>query len=252
MADKARILVVDDDPDVREVVEDCLEGDGYDVAPVSTATEAMKTLDDGDIDLAIVDLGLPDQDGLSLTREIKSRSGIGIIILSGRSDTTERVIGLEVGADDYVTKPFDPRELLARVRSLLRRLEPRDGAGAPAAGGVADGTDLGAETYVFEGWSLNPATMKVVAPDGSEPRLSSSEFGLLQAFVEHPNRVLSRDQLLDMTRGNDMPAFDRSIDVQITRLRKKIELDPKNPAFIKTVRNRGYLFAAKVTKPARG
>jgi len=251
MGETKHILIVEDDPVVADVVAACLEDAEFETTITSSGQAALNIVSDSHIDLCVVDLGLPDMDGLSLTREIKSRSNIGIIILSGRGETTERIIGLEVGADDYLGKPFEPRELLARVRSIIRRTLP---SGAISEG--LDTTDNGADSdetaFIFEGWKVDPASLEIVGPDGMQPQLSNSEFNLLQAFIEHPNRVLSRDQLLDLMHGHDnsSPAFDRSIDVQITRLRKKIESNPKSPKFIKTVRNRGYMFTAKVTRHA--
>lgn len=253
MGETKHILIVEDDPVVADVVAACLEDAEFETTITSSGQAALNIVSDSHIDLCVVDLGLPDMDGLSLTREIKSRSNIGIIILSGRGETTERIIGLEVGADDYLGKPFEPRELLARVRSIIRRTLP--------SGAVSDGLDTQINSsdatsdetaFVFDGWKVDPTSLEIIGPDGMQPQLSNSEFNLLQAFIEHPNRVLSRDQLLDLMHGHDnsSPAFDRSIDVQITRLRKKIESNPKSPKFIKTVRNRGYMFTAKVTRHA--
>ena len=246
MSDTKHILIIEDDPDVADVVSACLEDAEFKTTITASGQAALNIIADTNIDLCIVDLGLPDMDGLSLTREIKGRSNIGIVILSGRGETTERIIGLEVGADDYLAKPFEPRELLARVRSVIRRTqitsETTEASYQPTT------SDQPSNKYDFEGWHVDLSLLEIKGPDGVEPRLSSSEFNLLQAFIEHPNRILTRDQLLDIIHGDNTPAFDRSIDVQITRLRKKIESDPKTPRFIKTVRNRGYMFTAKVTR----
>ncbi|MDV7340886.1 response regulator transcription factor [Terasakiella sp. A23] len=244
MTETKHILIVEDDPVVADVVAACLEDAEFHTSITDSGQAALNIISDTNIDLCVVDLGLPDMDGLSLTREIKSRSNIGIVILSGRGETTERIIGLEVGADDYLGKPFEPRELLARVRSVIRRTQatPAQPELLPIDATVQAGS------YDFEGWKVDLSSLEIVGPDGAQPRLSSSEFTLLQAFMDHPNRVLTRDQLLDLVHGDNTPAFDRSIDVQITRLRKKIENDPKTPKFIKTVRNRGYMFTAKVTR----
>lgn len=250
MAETKHILIVEDDPIVADVVMACLEDAEFKTSVTDSGQAALNIISDTDIDLCIVDLGLPDMDGLSLTREIKSRSNIGIVILSGRGETTERIIGLEVGADDYLGKPFEPRELLARVRSVIRRTQTTQ----PTKEEVTQETNIQpdqnfkAEAYDFDGWKVNVSSLEIIGPNGTQPHLSSTEFTLLQAFMDHPNRVLSRDQLLDLVHGDNTPAFDRSIDVQITRLRKKIEEDPKTPKFIKTVRNRGYIFTAKVTR----
>jgi DNA-binding response OmpR family regulator len=246
MSENKHILIVEDDPEVSEVVAACLEYGNFRTSVTSSGQAALNMIADTDIDLCIVDLGLPDMDGLTLTREIKSRTNIGIIILSGRGETTERIIGLEVGADDYLGKPFEPRELLARVRSVIRRTDSNESA--PTKDISDDGQQAKSGTYIFDGWQVDLSAFDVVDPEGNHPQLSSGEFNLLQAFMEHPNRILSRDQLLDLVHGDNTPAFDRSIDVQITRLRKKIEQDPKAPKFIKTIRNRGYMFTPKVSR----
>jgi len=241
MTETNHILIIEDDPDVADIVAACLEDAEFETTITGSGQAALNIISDSDIDLCIVDLGLPDMDGLSLTREIKSRSNIGIVILSGRGETTERIIGLEVGADDYLGKPFEPRELLARVRSVIRRTQttPDNQASKQQDAGFI---------YDFDGWNVDLSSLEIEGPDGVHPHLSSTEFNLLQAFMENPNRILTRDQLLDLIHGDNTPAFDRSIDVQITRLRKKIELDPKTPKFIKTIRNRGYMFTAKVVR----
>lgn len=234
----ANILVVDDDPDVRDIVERCLSDAGYQVWAHEDGSQVFDAVSEHDIDLAVVDLVLPDTDGLMLTRKLKEHSSIGVIILSGRGETTEKIIGLEVGADDYLSKPFEPRELLARVRSVLRRL------------GQDSAADSSSDKMIFsfEGWRLNVTARTLTSPKDESVELSSGEFNLLKAFVEHPNRVLSRDQLLDYTHANDTPAFDRSVDVRVGRVRKKIEADHQNPQFIKTIRNGGYMFAGKVVR----
>ncbi|WP_417820041.1 response regulator transcription factor [Terasakiella sp.] len=247
MGETKHILIVEDDPVVADVVAACLEDAEFETTITSSGQAALNIISDTHVDLCVVDLGLPDMDGLSLTREIKSRTSIGIMILSGRGDTTERIIGLEVGADDYLGKPFEPRELLARVRSIIRRTQPSS-AQTTTQTTVSSGAQRSDMSFIFDGWKVDLASLEITGPDGMQPQLSNSEFNLLQAFIEHPNRILSRDQLLDLVHGDNTPAFDRSIDVQITRLRKKIESDPKAPKFIKTVRNRGYMFTAKVTR----
>jgi len=235
MTDAPKILVVDDEPDICEIVEITLADAGFDVSSQTTGSGVVERVLNDHIDLVVLDLGLPGTDGLTLTRSLKERTDVGVVILSGRGETTEKIIGLEVGADDYVAKPFEPRELLARVRSVLRRIDTSEGEAA---------SNLSA--YEFEGWSLDVLVRSLTGKDGKPVNLSSGEFNLLRALVEHPNRVLSRDQLLDLTHSIDAPAFDRSVDVQIVRLRKKVEIDPQNPSLIKTVRNAGYIFTAKV------
>ncbi len=236
MNEQGRILVVDDEPDIRMVVEFALTDAGYEVHTHGRGDGVVELVQEKKIDLVVLDLGLPGVDGLTLTRTLKERLDVGVIIVSGRGESMEKVIGLEVGADDYMAKPFEPRELLARVRSVIRRL---------AKSTVVQSEETTA--YEFEGWKLDIMVRIVISPTGQQISMSSGEFNLLRAFVEHPNRVLSRDMLLDFTHDTDAPAFDRSVDVQIARLRKKIETDPQNPAFIKTVRNAGYIFSAKVT-----
>lgn len=231
------ILVIDDDPDLLDTVEFLLTEAGYAVTKAGNGQQATSAFEVQDFDLAIVDLRLPDADGLTLTRMLKKKTDMGVIILSGLGGATDKVVGLEVGADDYVSKPFDARELLARVRSVLRRLEKRPVSESALTGG-----------YGFEGWKLEATSRKLTSPKGEPVELTSGEFNLLLTLVEHPNRVLSRDQILDFTHRDYSPAFDRSVDVQLGRLRKKIEEDPKNPQFIKTVRNAGYMFSAKISK----
>ncbi len=243
MADEARVLIVDDEPDIREIVGLMLEDAGYKVFSLPSGDGLADMVRDNDIDLVILDLGLPGADGLTLTRELKAQSNVGVVILSGRAETTEKIIGLEVGADDYLSKPFEPRELLARVRSVLRRL-----AAVPVAEDPQPEVTPETQSYSFRDWRFDVLSRTLTDPEGGMVTLSSGEFNLLKALVEHPNRVLSRDQLLDFTHGMDTPAFDRSVDVQVVRLRKKIEPNPQKPEFIKTVRNAGYIFATKVER----
>ena len=235
MAGKGKILIVDDERDVCDIVSLILSESGYEVQVLYNGSQVVEVVENGGVDLIILDLGLPDIDGLTLTRILKGQSQVGVIILSGRGEMTEKIVGLEVGADDYITKPFEPRELLARVRSVLRRLE------------ILPEAKPNSEILVFEGWKLDTVVRSLTSPEGEVVTISSEEYNLLKAFVERPNRVLSRDQLLDYTHDMDAPAFDRSVDVQIARLRKKIEPGTDSPKFIKTVRNAGYIFSVKVT-----
>jgi two-component system OmpR family response regulator len=231
------LAIVEDDPDIRAMLERCLSRDGYKVTSLAAAAGLDDVLATGNIDLLIVDVGLPDADGLMLTQSIRRKHNMGIIIVSGRGDLTDRVIGLEIGADDYITKPFEPREVLARVRSVLRRGErvPTDGpAGEPH------------KKYRFNGCVIDMTSQSFTNAEGQVVPLTSGEYKLLETFVTHANRVLSRDQLMDSICANDAPAFDRSIDVRIGRLRKKINDDPRNPSLIKTIRNSGYIFASAV------
>jgi two-component system OmpR family response regulator len=232
------LVVVEDDPDIRVLLERCLGADGYHVISLPVAAGLDEVLSGNEVALVIVDVGLPDADGLTITRRIRQNHDLGIIIISGRGDLTDRVVGLEVGADDYITKPFEPREVLARVRSVLRRGE-RMPAALPA--------DKPHRRYSFNGCIIDMTSQTLMDHEGRAVALTSGEYKLLETFVTHANRVLSRDQLLDYICANDSPAFDRSIDVRIGRLRKKINDDPKRPSLIKTVRNSGYIFSGIVS-----
>jgi two-component system phosphate regulon response regulator OmpR len=223
------ILVVDDDPALCELLTEYLGGNGFGVTTAGDGAAMRRELARGMPDAIVLDLMLPGEDGLTLARELRGRSDVPIIMLSARGEEIDRVVGLEVGADDYLAKPFSPRELLARLRALLRRTQ------SPAHGDHASGT-LGFGPYL-----LDTAARRLLR-DGAEVRLTGAEFDLLQVFVERPNRVLSRDVLVDLLKGYDRDPFDRSIDIRVTRLRRKIEADPAAPAYIRTVRGEGYLF----------
>ena len=199
----------------------------------------------GGVDVVLLDLGLPGEDGLDLARYLRERWNGPIIIVSGRGETIDRVVGLEVGADDYVTKPFDLRELLARVKSVMRRVGPGHG---PVAAQGAESALAGPVRYAFDGWTLDTGARRLLAADGAEVQLTRGEFDLLVALVERPQRVVSRDQLMEIIYNRDAGPFDRTIDVQIGRLRKKIEEDLAQPRIIKAVRGLGYQFAVEVTR----
>lgn len=235
------VAIVEDDPDVRAVLARSLGADGYQV----TALESGAGIEDiflaNPVDLLILDIGLPGLDGLTITQKIRRNSDVAIIIVSGRGDLADRVVGLEIGADDYITKPFEPREILARVRSVLRRSRHADRDAAQAS----DRHDC----YGFGDWTLDATAQALHDAAGRPVALTSGEFRMLETLVTRANRVLTRDQIMDACHGGNSPAFDRSIDVCIGRLRKKLNDDPRNPAFIRTVRNGGYIFAAKVTRP---
>jgi DNA-binding response OmpR family regulator len=233
------LAIVEDDPDVRTVLERYLSSDGYRVTALGDAAGLESALSAATFDLVIVDVGLPDANGLTLTSELRRKHDLGIIIVSGRGDLTDRIVGLEIGADDYITKPFELREVLARVRSVLRR------SGRPGAFRQDDGPRT---TYRFNGWTVDAIAQALLDREGRQVSITSGEFKLLEAFVTRPNRVLSRDQLLDLVHTNDAPAFDRSIDVRVGRLRKKLGDNAGEPQLIKTVRNGGYIFAGKVTR----
>src|SRR5437868_6767088 len=236
MSDTAHILVVDDQQEICDVVQEYLTGEGYRVSIAHEGSGMRRVLGQSHVDLVILDLMLPGEDGLTLARELRSESGIGIIILTGRSETVDRIIGLEMGADDYLPKPFHLRELLARVKSVLRRVQTRTSESQP-----------GVRTHArFAAWSLDLSSRELVSPGGEEVRLTTGEFDLLSAFVNNANQVLSRDRLLDLARNREAGPFDRTIDVQVGRLRRKLEDDPQNPSLIKTVRGSGYIFTPTV------
>ena len=228
----SHILIVEDEAKVRLLLRRCFEGEGYRVSEAGSGAEAVKLLATGSFDLVTLDLNLPDGDGLTVGREIRARSEVPIIMVTGKGDTIDRVVGLELGADDYITKPFHVREVLARVRAVLRRT----GSG----GACRD------EQVTFEGWVLDVAKRELTSPAGESCELTTSEFDLLTAFATHAKRVLSRDQIMDLLRGHDWNPVDRSIDNLVVRLRRKIEVDPESPRLIKTVRGVGYTFAADV------
>jgi two-component system, OmpR family, response regulator len=229
----ARILMVDDDPGIRDVVSDFLGKHGYAVETAADAREMEQVLERTSVDLIVLDVMLPGEDGLAICRRLAVSEGPPVIMLSAMGEDTDRIVGLELGADDYLAKPCNPRELLARVRAV-RRAEQRTQAGGMGAG------------CEFAGWRLDLVRRELRSPQGVVVNLSSGEFSLLRAFVERPQRVLTRDQLLDLARGPDSDAFDRAIDVQISRLRRK--LDDGGQELIRTIRNEGYMFTAKVKR----
>lgn len=235
---KPHILVVDDDPVIRQSLNRFLASNGMTLSVAADARAARAMIDAGRFDVLVLDVMMPGEDGLSLCRSLRAQTTLPIILLTAMTSETDRIIGLELGADDYVCKPFNPRELLARIRAILRRVERTPHAAVaekPAA-------------FTFEGWHVDPVRRTLRSPTDALVELTGGEFDLLLAFVANPNKLLSRDLLLDMTKGRAPPAYDRSIDVQISRLRRKIEPDPQQPIFIKTVRSNGYIFAAKVVR----
>ncbi len=236
-----RILVVDDTSDIRELTGKYLTRNGYRCALASSAAEARKTLGTETVDLVLLDIMMPGEDGLSLCRHIRETRNIPVILVTALGEDTDRIIGLEVGADDYVAKPFNPRELLARVKAVLRRTNalPPDTQPQHSEG-----------TIRFGDWTFDPVRRELTGADGIALSLSSGEYKMLQVFLAHPGAVLSRDRLLDLTQGRDAAPFDRAIDNQVSRLRRKIEEDPKNPTLIKTVWGGGYVFSAKLENPA--
>jgi two-component system, OmpR family, response regulator len=229
------ILVVDDQQEICDLVYEYLSGEGYRVSTANDGAGMREALARDGVDLVILDLVLRGEDGLQLARELRSHTEIGIIMVTGRGQTVDRIIGLEMGADDYLSKPFHLRELLARVRSVLRRTMVRG-----EKSGVAP------TRIQFAGWLLDLVSRELISPTGAEVRLTSGEFEVLAAFVNHANQVLSRDRLLDLSRHREAGPFDRTIDVQVGRLRRKLKDDPNNPTMIKTVRGGGYIFAPPV------
>jgi len=236
MENPTNILIVDDDRDIRTLLQDYLESNGYRTQGAADGAAMWKVLDESKPDLIVLDLNLPGEDGLTLCRKLRAHSNLPVIMLTARSEPLDRILGLEMGADDYLPKPFEPRELLARIRSVLRR------STATAASASDKATQIR-----FSGWILDLTARHLLNPQGTVIMLSGAEFRLLKVFLEHPNRVLNRDQLLNLTQGRDADPFDRSIDIQISRLRQKLGEDARLPQIIKTVRNGGYVLAGPVS-----
>ncbi|VAW17192.1 Two-component transcriptional response regulator, LuxR family [hydrothermal vent metagenome] len=238
MNEQAHILVVDDDREIRELVARYLSKHGLRVRTAAEGRQMAKEMSNWSFDLIVLDLMLPGEDGLSICRRLRVETNIPVIMLTAMGEETDRIIGLEMGADDYIAKPFNPRELLARIKAVLRRSKEND-PGAP--------TGVNRESKcLFAGWELDLKTRELFSSEGMLIPLSSGEYNLLVAFVTHPNRVLSRDQLLDLARGREALPFDRAMDVQVSRLRRKIEEDASAPILIKTIRSGGYMFTPNV------
>jgi two-component system, OmpR family, response regulator len=242
MSDPQHILVVDDEARIRTMLRRYFEGEGFKVSEAPDGDAMRQILATGSIDLVLLDLMMPGEDGLSLARFIRQRSQIPIIMLTGKGELIDRVAGLEAGADDYVAKPFHLREILARIRTVMRRVQP-----PPSASAVSVAESAG-ERLRFQGWSMDLVSRELRRPDGDLVPLTSAEFDLLRVFATHPNRVLNRDQLMEMVKGREWEAYDRAIDTQIVRLRKKVEADQRRPMLIKTIRGAGYIFASAVTR----
>jgi DNA-binding response OmpR family regulator len=230
------ILIVDDDPRLCRALARYFEREGYSVRTATSGEEMRQKLALERPDLVLLDLMLPDEDGFSLARELRANSDIAVVILTGKADTVDKVVGLELGADDYVTKPFDERELLARVRSVLRR----------ASAGRAGTTDADGTVVRFAGWTLDLGSYELTSPAGEPVSLTQHEFQLLAAFARHPNRVLTRDAIMDLLAGRNWSPEDRSVDVLVGKLRKKLDDDPQHPRLIETVRGVGYKLSARV------
>lgn len=236
MTASENILVVDDDPRICRLLTRYLQGEGYSVSTASNGEEMRRSIAAEPPNLVILDLMLPDEDGFTLLRELRSQSELAVIMLTGKTDTTDKVVGLELGADDYITKPFDSRELLARVHSVLRRASYNDIHGEKAEYAIAR----------FAGWQLDLLGRELTSPAGEKIHLTTHEWEMLSTFVTHPNCALTRDQLLRLTTGRDWSPYDRSVDMLVSNLRAKIEHDPKHPTLIHTIRGVGYKFTGRV------
>ena len=233
------ILVVDDDREIRDLLSKFLERQGMRVTAARDAKEARRLWPLGRYHLVVLDLMLPGESGLDLARWLRAEASVPIVMLTAMAEETDRIVGLELGADDYLGKPFNPRELLARIRAVLRRASGDAGAASK---------EPPAKAIRFAGWVLEPARRRLLNPDGAEVPLTGGEYELLQVLVERPNRVLTRDMLMDLLRGRQAGPFDRAIDVAVSRLRRKLEDDGRNPSLIKTVRGGGYVLAANVER----
>lgn len=234
-----KLLLVDDEASLREPLSDYLVRQGFAVRQAADAAKARSALIEETPDLVLLDVMMPGEDGLSLCRHLVEAKDLPVILLTARGEATDRIVGLEIGADDYVVKPFEPRELVARIRSVLRR-----------AGRGGQGSTESDAQYEFDGWLLDPLKRRLTDPDGTVVPISSAEFRLLNAFLDHPRQVLNRDQLLDMVQGREAHLFDRAVDNQVSRLRRKIETDSRDPKLIQTVWGGGYRLAADVRRVA--
>jgi len=230
------ILIVDDDAETRSLLREYLQKHGYRVSAAADGKGLRAALDSAPPDLVVLDLMLPGDDGLALCRDLRARSNLPVIMLTARGEETDRIVGLEMGADDYLAKPFNPRELLARIKSVLRRARSLPGNLEPDA----------VKSFRFSGWVLDVATRNLTSPDGIVVPISGTEFKLLRVFLAHPDRVLTRDQLVELMVTRDAGPFDRAIDVQVSRLRQRLRDDAREPRLIKTVRGEGYVLAAQV------
>jgi two-component system OmpR family response regulator len=237
------LAIVDDDPDITTLLGNYLAGHGFRVSSLQSGHALMLLMAADPPDLVLLDLGLPGEDGFAIARRLREHWRCGLVIITGRGDAVDKVVGLEIGADDYVTKPFDLRELVARIKAVLRRIEPPP----PTPATATSPAPAAATGLCFAGWRLDTSARRLLNPDGEAVVLTAGEFDLLKVLASHPGRVLSRDFLLEHTRGREAAPFDRTIDVQIGRLRKKIEADPEDPQLIKSVRSAGYVFVPAVS-----
>ncbi len=241
-ADQKRILIVDDEPEVRTLLRTGLEGEGFEVVEAADGRQALTVIEAEHIDLVTLDLKLGGEDGLKVARDLRAARNTPMIMITGKGDAVDRIVGLELGADDYIPKPFLMREVIARIRAVLRRYA----AGAESAA-AATGAG-GGQRYGFDGWIVDPARREVRGPAGDVRDLTTAEFNLLAVFVQKPGRVLSRDELMDLLKGHDWTPMDRSVDALVARLRKKLEPDNERPQLVKTVRGIGYVFAGDVRR----
>ncbi|PZP93898.1 MAG: DNA-binding response regulator [Variovorax paradoxus] len=248
MSTAVHLAVLDDEADITTLLARYLAGHGFRVSQLHDGPALMALMAEDPADLVLLDLGLPGEDGFSIARQLRERWRCGLVIVTGRGDPGDKVVGLEVGADDYVTKPFDLRELVARVKAVLRRTQELQERLGPASQPAALTSDTAAETLCFEGWRLNTASRTLLHPRGHEVFLTSGEFELLCVFARRPGRVLSRDVLMTHTRGREAGPFDRTVDVQVGRLRGKMESDRESPQIIKSVRGAGYIFVPAVSR----
>jgi two-component system OmpR family response regulator len=238
MSNRNTVLLIEDDAEIGELISRYLENNGMEVTRLADGAGLDAKLAGETFDILILDLNLPGEDGFSICRRVRASHEIPIIIVTAQGEDVDKILGLEMGADDYVVKPFNSRELLARIRAVLRRAEPQ----SRVAGATSS------QSFQFLGWRVNLLSREVVSPDGMKVAMTGAEFDLLHALCENPNRVLTRDQLINMTHGPTAGPYERSIDVLISRLRQKLEKDPKNPAIIQTVRSEGYMLSAPVSR----
>lgn len=238
MNNRTSALLVEDDAEIGELISRYLENNGIEVTQVTNGAALDTKLAANAYDILILDLNLPGEDGFSICRRVRADGDMPIVIVTAQGEDVDKILGLEMGADDYIVKPFNPRELLARIRAVLRRTEPQSRNEAPATN----------QSFQFFGWRVNLLAREVVSPTGMKVAMTGAEFDLLHALCENPNRVLTRDQLINMTHGPTAGPFERSIDVLVSRLRQKIEKDPKNPTMIQTVRSEGYMLSAPVSR----
>ncbi len=243
MTPALHLALLDDEVEITQLLAGYLQGHGFRITQLHRGRDLMALMPSDPPALVLLDLGLPGEDGFSIARQLREHWRCGLIIVTGRGDAVDKIVGLEVGADDYVTKPFDLRELLARIKAVLRRLAPAE----PVAAAPAAGLEAASEKLSFAGWQVDIAARRVCNPSGQDVVLTGGEFDLLCAFARHPGRVLSRDFLLEQTRGREAGPFDRTVDVLVGRLRKKVEADADQPQIIKSVRGAGYILVPPVT-----